>query len=60
MYNLQMKERQELAKQKGREAYHVKDWAQNRDGIVTFKRCVYVPTEGGLRLEIITSNHDLP
>ncbi len=37
VYNLPKKERQELAKQKGREAYYAKDWAQDRDGIMTFE-----------------------
>ncbi len=27
---------------------------------MTFKRCIYVPTGGGLRAEIIRTNHDLP
>ncbi len=60
VYNLPKKERHELAKQKSREAYYAKDWAQNQDGIVTFKRCTYVPTGDGLRSEIIRTNHDLP
>jgi hypothetical protein len=29
VYNLLKMERQELAKQKGREAYYAKDWAQD-------------------------------
>ncbi len=60
MYNLPKKERQELAKQKCREAYYAKDWAKERDGNVAFKRCTYVPTVGGLRSEIIKTNHYLP
>ncbi len=27
---------------------------------MTFKRCIYVPTGGGLQSEIIRTNHDLP
>jgi hypothetical protein len=60
VFNLPKKERRERAKQKGREAYYVKDWGQDWDGIVTFKDCIYVPTGGGLRTEIIRTNHDLP
>ncbi len=60
VYNLPKKERQKLAKQKGREAYYAKNWAQDRVGIMTFKRCIYVPTGGGLRSEIIRTNHHLP
>jgi hypothetical protein len=40
VYNLLKKERQELAWQKGREAYYANDWAQERDRIVIFKRCI--------------------
>jgi hypothetical protein len=60
MYNLPKKERQELAKQKGKKAYYAKDWAWDRDGIVTFRKCIYIPTGGGLRSEIIKTNHGLP
>ncbi len=27
---------------------------------MTFKRCIYIPTGGSLRSEIICTNHDLP
>ncbi len=60
VYNLLKKERQELAKQKGSEAYYAKDWAQDRDRIVTFRRCIYVSIGGGQQSEIIRTNHDLP
>ncbi len=60
VYNLPKKERQELAKQKSREAYYAKDWTQDCDWIVTFKRWIYFPTGGSLRSEIIHTNHDLP
>ncbi len=60
MYNLLKNERQELAKQKSREAYSAKEWNQDQNVVVTFKRCIYAPTRGGLWLEIIKANLDLP
>ncbi len=59
VYDLPKKEQQELAKRKGKEAHYAKDWAEERNGILTFKRYIYVPTGGGLWFEIIKTNHDL-
>jgi hypothetical protein len=52
--------RKELATQKGREAFYAKNWAQDPDGVVTYKGCIYVPDAGGLRKEVVKVNHDLP
>jgi hypothetical protein len=60
VYNLPKEERKELAKQQGRNAYYARDGAQDREGIVTFKGFTYVPNVGGLRTEVIKTNHDLP
>ncbi len=60
VYNRPKKEREELAKQEGRDAYYARDWAQDREGIVTFKGLTYVPNVDGLRAEVIKTNHDLP
>jgi hypothetical protein len=60
IYNRPKKEREELAKQEGRDAYYARDWAQDREGIVTFRGFTYVPNVGGLRAEVIMTNHDLP
>ncbi len=60
VYNRPKKERQELAKQEGRDAYHARDWAQDCKGIVTFKGFTYVPNVGGLRAVVIKTNYDLP
>jgi hypothetical protein len=53
-------ERKELAKQQGKNAYHARDLAQDREGIVTFKGFTYVPNVSGLRTEVIKTSHDLP
>jgi hypothetical protein len=37
VYNLPKEGRKELAKQQGRNAYYARDWAQDQEGIVTFK-----------------------
>jgi hypothetical protein len=60
VYNLLKEERKKLAKQQDRDAYYTRDWAQDLEGIVTFKRFTYVPNVGGLRTEVIKTNHDLP
>jgi hypothetical protein len=37
VYNLPKEKRKELAEQQGGNAYYTRDWAQDREGIVTFK-----------------------
>jgi hypothetical protein len=37
VYNLPKEEQKELVKQQGRDAYYARSWAQDREGIVTFK-----------------------
>jgi mRNA-degrading endonuclease YafQ of YafQ-DinJ toxin-antitoxin module len=60
VYNLPKGERKELAKQQCRGAYYARDWAQDGEGIVTFRGFTDVPNIGGLRTEVIKTNHDLP
>jgi hypothetical protein len=60
VYNLPKVEPSELAKQQSRNAYYARDWAQDRERIVTFKGFTYVPNISGLQAEVIKTNHVLP
>jgi hypothetical protein len=49
MFDLPKKERQKLAKEKGRDAYYTNVSVQDQDKIVTFRWCIDVPSGGSLQ-----------